>query len=113
MEHHKILLIECAKIKYKMKKVERFINTLSLKIIMVLKIDFNNPQILHGHLEQALPQCELSKVEGIFVGRRGGLVYELFTQPRLMATGVRANSMNDMAVIRTYWDAVQRYIQSS
>ena len=81
---------------------------------MALKIDFNNPQILAGHLEQALPQYGLQEVKGILIGKEGGLAYSLFKDSYNSYNIVRefgATSLNEMSVVRAYFDAVQRYVQ--
>jgi hypothetical protein len=78
---------------------------------MAVKIDFNNPNILRGHLEQALPQYGLHE-EGILVGAKGGLACSLFRRPYDIIRDFKGiSSFSNMSALRAYFDAVQGFVQ--
>ncbi|MBS3168884.1 hypothetical protein J4210_00210 [Candidatus Woesearchaeota archaeon] len=81
---------------------------------MQLEIDFNNPRILKGYLEQALPQYGLEEV-GVTVGRNGGLAYLLFKNDdwQRLPRELKVNTMNQIDAFRGYFDAVQSYVTAA
>jgi len=79
-----------------------------------LEINFNNPHILRGHLEQVLPQMGLEGVE-IIVGVQGGLAYPLFEDDysRNIPRAPHPNKLSEMKLWKTYFDAVDTYVTRS
>lgn len=84
---------------------------------MTLKVNFNNPNILRGHLEQTLPALGigLDEERRVFVGKDGGLAYRLFRAgdnyvPR---REIALDTKVDMAAIRNYLNCVDVYLHTA
>ena len=74
-----------------------------------MKINFNNPHILRGHLEQALPQFEMEEVSQRFViGREGGIGYRLFPSSDL-PINLRIGTLKEINAAMAYQKAIQHY----
>lgn len=82
---------------------------------MGLKINFNNPRILQGHLEQALPQTSLQESTKRFVvGSSGGLAYKLFENIyHGLPLQFRISSVSEMAAVQDYFNAVHGYVRDA
>lgn len=82
---------------------------------MELKIDFNNPRILQGYVEQALSQIGLEESAGrIRAGSKGGLAYTLFQDKyRGFPLQFRISSASEMAIVQDYFNAVQAYVTNA
>lgn len=81
---------------------------------MELQIDFNNPRILQGYKEQALPQAGLEESAGRFVvGSEGGLAYTLFQEKLGFPMRFRVSSASEMAVVQDYFNSVQAYVTNA
>ena len=87
---------------------------------MDLKINFNNPHILRGHLEQAIPQIlkeyKLEEMKALIeVGRKGGLAYRLFDED----ISQQPTDLKDISIMPTinavmdYFGAVKMYIMEA
>lgn len=83
---------------------------------MKFEIDFNYPAILHGHLNQALPQIGLEELaERFVVGSEGGLAYKLFSNHLIKEVPIRikSTSFREINANKQYYNAVEAYIQDS
>jgi hypothetical protein len=78
-----------------------------------IKIDFNNPKILEGYLEQTIPQLGLEHlIPNLVVGTTGGLAYSLFEKDNLMKypKNLRSQTLEDFGFVSQYYSAITDYI---
>lgn len=83
---------------------------------MDLKIDFNNPNLLRGYLEEALPQLGLEDAledvkKRIIVGKNGGLAHCLFSASELnLPREPRMSSLSEIRALTTCFGAIEDYL---
>ncbi len=76
-----------------------------------MEINFNNPLILGGYLEQAKPQYGLENVDGIVVGKVGGLAYHLFTDcGKELSREFQIKSHDSIKNGRKYFDELEAFL---
>ncbi len=84
---------------------------------MGFSINFNDPNILRGYLDQAIGQVfgeDAKKYnERITVGSEGGLAYAIFSETRNVPTRVGAGTLNDAEKVISYFDALKDYIRQA
>lgn len=84
---------------------------------MDLKIDFNNPHILRGYLEQALPQIAPREflIRQMTIGKEGGLAYRLFngSEWRNVPEKPRMHTRDEIKLVKNYFGALETYIQTA
>ena len=78
---------------------------------MTLEVDFNDPRILQGYVEQFRQQLGLNEGNRLVVGSQGGLAYALFTgdnsdYPQNFPAGTFCN----LSCIKRYVNSVKDYL---
>ena len=76
---------------------------------MELEIDFNNPNILKGYLEESRAQMGLNG-KRVFVGKEGGLAHSLFSNDWHRLREPNMNTLNQMNALKAYLGAVEDYV---
>ena len=81
---------------------------------MSLEINFNNPDILKGYVDQALPQREIGNLRPrIIVGKGGGLAYMLFEEDNscsILPQTIPIREFNELAKTKRYINFLEFYI---
>jgi len=76
-----------------------------------MEVNFNNPNIIKGYLEQARPQFDLEEAKWFVIGKEGGIGYSLFERDYYeLPRNFEAKSIDSMKNVSAYFNAVQSFV---
>lgn len=84
---------------------------------MVIELNFNDPNVLHAYLYQALPQIGLQdNRDRFFIGKNGGLAYRLFRREDMSMNNLPINfrvfNPSEASEVVKYFARIESYLHT-